>query len=111
MQTTQYQEATRRTAIYPGQGTVLGLSYCVHGLTGEAGEIANKFKKILRDDNGEISEEKRRALLDECGDALWYLARIVDELESTLNFVAIQNIEKLTRRKENGALVGTGDKR
>ena len=51
----QYQKQAVSTAIYPGQGEVLGLVYVALGLAGEAGEIANKVKKVLRDDNGELS--------------------------------------------------------
>jgi NTP pyrophosphatase (non-canonical NTP hydrolase) len=108
---TEYQVITASTAIYPGQGTSLGLSYVTLGLVGEAGEIANKVKKVLRDDGGIVSEEKREAVLAELGDVLWYLARLADELDSSLEQSASENISKLLDRQTRGVLGGSGDTR
>lgn len=106
----EYQQKAVRTAIYPGSGSVLGLAYCGLGL-GEAGEIQGKIKKILRDDNGVISEEKKEAILAEVGDLLWYVAVISHELGSSLEDVAIGNVVKLSSREERGVLGGSGDNR
>lgn len=95
MDLNRYQEQTQKTAIYPGQGTFEGLNYSIVAMVGEAGEVANEFKKFLRDDNGIMTLERREALLSEVGDTLWYLTRIAQELESTLALVAGDNIEKL----------------
>lgn len=94
----EYQTKTQNTAIYPGQNTVIGLNYSVVAMVGEAGEVANRFKKVLRDDKGRITPEARADLLEESGDVLWYLARICHELDSTLEFVAQYNISKLEER-------------
>lgn len=109
----QYQVATAVTAIYPGagEGNIAALSYVSLGLTGEAGEIANKVKKVLRDSNGEYDENFRGELAKEIGDVLWYLARLSDEIGYPLEVIAQSNIEKLISRKERGVISGNGDNR
>jgi NTP pyrophosphatase (non-canonical NTP hydrolase) len=106
----KYQSETKATAVYPGQGTIIGILYCGLGL-GEAGEIQGKLKKILRDDDSVVTDERREALAGEMGDALWYLARLSDELGISLGDVASQNLSKLNSRKERGTLQGSGDNR
>ena len=108
----EYQLTAASTAIYPGAGTgdVLALAYLGLGL-GEAGEVQGKLKKVLRDDNGTLTPEKRQAILDECGDVLWYLANLVSELGAGLEDVAAGNAEKLASRKARGVLTGSGDTR
>ncbi len=104
-----YQEIANETAIYPNKGD--NLSYPTLGLCGEAGEIANKVKKIYRDHDGVLSDEYREMLADELGDCLWYVAAIATELKVSLGAVAIRNVEKLKDREERGALSGNGDNR
>lgn len=111
MNMNDYQKSSSVTAIYPGQGDIGGLAYVTLGLAGEAGEIANKVKKILRDHEGEISDEVKLDLLKEGGDALWYLARFVDELGGHLGTVADDNLRKLLDRQRRGVLTGSGDSR
>lgn len=108
-----YQAATRDTAIYPGAQDVgfEALPYLALGLTSEAGEVAGKVKKALRDEAGYVSDERRTQLLDEVGDVLWYLARLADELGEPLGAVARSNLAKLESRKERGTLGGDGDVR
>lgn len=106
---TEYQLKSRGTAIYPEAGK--NLVYPVLGLVGEAGEIANKVKKIQRDDRGELSQERRQALRDELGDVLWYLAQVSTELNLNLDDIASDNLTKLFSRKERGVLQGSGDVR
>jgi NTP pyrophosphatase (non-canonical NTP hydrolase) len=90
-------------------GDISGLLYTSLGLTGEAGEFADKVKKVLRDDNGEI--RNRKALLHELGDVLWYVTQSAQELGSTLEDVAAMNITKLDARQKNGTIGGSGDDR
>jgi NTP pyrophosphatase (non-canonical NTP hydrolase) len=106
----EYQYKANQTAIYPdaGRGSLTALAYVSLGLAGEAGEIANKVKKLLRDGD---SPEKRKALQKECGDVAWYLAQLCTELDTPLDYVAQQNIEKLSDRKERGVIQGNGDNR
>lgn len=104
----EYQAFTHSTAIYPAAGTGedIALAYVAMGLAGEAGEIANKVKKVVRD--GDYDAE---ALAEELGDVLYYVARFSAELGTSLNLVARDNMEKLNSRKERGVLGGNGDNR
>lgn len=106
----EYQEKASLTAQYPGKGTWIGLIYTMLGL-GEAGEMQGKAKKILRDDNFIITEERRLAMAAELGDVLWYVSAAADELGFTLDQIALDNIAKLTSRKERGVIGGSGDER
>lgn len=83
----------------------------VLGLTGEAGETADKIKKILRDKDGVVSDEDREAIKKELGDTLWYLASIARYLNLSLSEVAVGNIEKLESRYQRNKLHGEGDER
>lgn len=107
----EYQEQSQRTAFYPDQGGVGGLLYATLGLTGEAGEVANKVKKVLRDQEGHLSSEQATALADELGDVLWYVAAVADELGFSLAGVAGRNLYKLDKRRRSGTLGGSGDSR
>lgn len=106
----EYQKTSRQTALYPG---ILGKNfvYPTLGLVGEAGEIAEKVKKVFRDNNGEMTEERRAVIAGELGDVLWYLAQIATELDLSLDTIAAENINKLLSRKERGVLHGDGDNR
>lgn len=110
MQMTEYQIQASATAIYPGKGSALGLAYVGLGL-GEAGEVQGKIKKILRDDDGAITDEKRLAIAGELGDVLWYIAQACNELDIRLQDVARLNLAKLADRQERGVLGGSGDER
>ena len=107
----QYQNDAIQTLMYPGSKELLGLLYTVLGLNGEAGELAEKLKKILRDKGGELSEEDRAEVVKELGDVLWYVTGIGYELDIPLEEVARMNIDKLNSRKERGMLGGSGDNR
>ncbi|MEK7181019.1 MAG: nucleoside triphosphate pyrophosphohydrolase family protein [Patescibacteria group bacterium] len=105
----EYQEKSRKTAIYPNSGN--NFIYPTLGLSGEAGEVAEKIKKVLRDNDGKVTEEKRTEIEKELGDVLWYLSQIASELNLSLEEVAEKNIEKLYSRMERGKLSGSGDNR
>ena len=100
------------TAAYPEKGTrsAMALAYVGLGL-GEAGEVQGKIKKVLRDDGGVITDEKREAISAELGDVLWYLAGVATELGVTLDDIARDNIAKLLDRKSRGVIGGSGDNR
>lgn len=87
------------------------LVYPALGLNGEAGEVAEKVKKILRDKGGVVDEDSKQAILLECGDVLWYLDALAYRLDSSLSEVAEMNIQKLQSRMERGTLKGNGDDR
>src|SRR5688572_13338465 len=98
-----YQEKAQETAIYPREQALV---YTALGLVGEAGELANKIKKRIRD--GEVDTSM---LGDELGDVLWYMAMMATELGLDLDMVAQLNLRKLEDRQERRALRGSGDKR
>lgn len=83
----------------------------VFGLVGESGEVAEKFKKLIRDRGGKISDEDKAEILKELGDILWYINSVTHLLGSSLDEVAIKNLEKLASRKERDVLHGSGDNR
>ena len=83
----------------------------VLGLVGEAGETADKIKKLLRDKDGIISLEDRDLVIKELGDTLWYIASIARYLEVPLSKVAEGNIDKLESRLQRNKIHGEGDKR
>jgi len=83
----------------------------VFGLVGESGEVAEKFKKLIRDKDGKISEEDRQEILKELGDILWYVNSVSRLLGSTLEEVAAKNLDKVLSRKDRGVTRGSGDNR
>ena len=83
----------------------------VLGLCGEAGETADKIKKIIRDKEGKLSQEARAEVLKELGDVLWYLGSIARYLDAPLSEVAKMNLEKLESRKRRNLISGEGDNR
>lgn len=103
-----YQEAALTTAIFPEKDA---LPYLALGLASEAGEVAGKAKKVIRDNGGVLSEEKARAIADEAGDVLWYLSVLASHLGVSLDYLANRNIDKLVDRRERGVLGGSGDNR
>lgn len=104
----KYQAAARQTAQYPVIGH--GIVYPALGLAGEAGEVADKVKKLFRDHNGEL-DRCRADLIMELGDVLWYLSALCDQLHVDLAEVAVMNIAKLQSRADRGTLGGEGDDR
>lgn len=104
-----YQFLAEETAIYPTLGHPM--VYPALGLCGEAGEVVEKVKKLCRDKDGQYSNEDRDAIRKELGDVLWYVSEVARQFDIRLSEVAIGNIEKLTKRKEQGVLGGSGDDR
>ncbi|MGI9500114.1 MAG: nucleoside triphosphate pyrophosphohydrolase family protein [Geminicoccaceae bacterium] len=103
-----YQNAARKTALYAGAYRV---TYPALGLASEAGEVAGKVKKVLRDRGGDFGEDQIAAIKDELGDVLWYVATLAADLDIEMDEIAADNIEKLRSRLERGAIQGDGDKR
>lgn len=83
----------------------------VFGLVGESGEVAEKFKKLIRDKHGKISEEDKQEIIKELGDILWYVNSVASLLGSSLDEVAEKNLDKVLSRKERGVTHGSGDNR
>ncbi|MHA2045159.1 MAG: nucleoside triphosphate pyrophosphohydrolase family protein [Candidatus Thorarchaeota archaeon] len=105
----EYDLLVNTTSIYPDKGA--NLNYTIHGLTGEAGELANKWKKVIRDDDCVLTEESREAMAKELADVLWYLSACAFELGYTTEDLAKLSAEKLLGRRARGTLGGSGDDR
>ena len=108
MKLTEYQEKAMKTAFFPGK---YSLVYPALGLVGEAGEVAEKIKKIIRDDKGVIGYDKTEEIAKELGDVLWYIAALSTEIGYELEDIAKINLEKLESRHNRGVLKGSGDNR
>jgi NTP pyrophosphatase (non-canonical NTP hydrolase) len=106
----QYASGARTTARYPEQD-LLGLYYAALGLAGEAGEVANKIKKLMRDHGETLPDDARAAIADELGDVLWYAAMLAHELKVPLEDVATSNLATLRDRAARGAIGGSGNQR
>ena len=101
-----YQQVAKTTAIYPREQAII---YPTLGLTGEAGEVANKVKKVLRD-RTEIKDVSKD-IASEIGDCLWYISLLADDIGWDLESIAKLNIDKLQDRVNRGKLSGSGDNR
>jgi len=80
-------------------------------MAGEAGEVANKVKKIIRDGTENMPDDWKDQLASEIGDVLWYCAALANDLGMPLALIAAQNRDKLLERKQKGTISGSGDKR
>ena len=104
-----YQSESRTTAFYPNVGE--NPIYPTLGLAGEAGEVADKVKKVLRDNGGVFDEKSIKSITLELGDVLWYVAQLSSELGIDLEQVAKLNLEKLSSRAKRDVISGSGDNR
>lgn len=105
-----YQKQALTTAITSGDD-FKDMMHWVLGLNGEAGEVAEKLKKIIRDKNGIISDSDKQELAKELGDVLWYLAVFAHDLGVSFDEVAATNLKKLADRQQRNKLGGSGDNR
>jgi NTP pyrophosphatase (non-canonical NTP hydrolase) len=108
MEFSDYTNAVRPLAVYPACGA--NPIYPTLGLCGEAGEVAEKVKKVIRD-HGHVFDDHRESIAKELGDVLWYVSQLAYELGYSLDDIAQMNIDKLTSRRDRGALHGEGDNR
>ncbi len=109
MNLNHYQSKSRETAMYPNLGS--NPIYPTLGLAGEAGEVADKVKKVIRDNEGNFDSSAKSAIKLELGDVLWYVSQLSTELGFELEEVASANLEKLSSRASRGQISGSGDKR
>ena len=109
MELNDYQRESRKTALYPNVGS--NTIYPTLGLVGEAGEVADKVKKILRDKKGVFDKDSKDQIKFELGDVLWYISQLSSELGYELEEVANANLQKLNSRKSRGKIQGSGDNR
>ena len=108
MELNEYQKAALSTAIYPNDNNI---SYLALAICGEAGELADKVKKVIRDKNGQFYIADLSAIALELGDILWYAANLAKVLGYDLSDIAQMNIENINGRVERGTIHGTGDNR
>jgi NTP pyrophosphatase (non-canonical NTP hydrolase) len=106
----EYQKSALKTVLSTGD-ELQDLMHWVLGVNGEAGEIAEKLKKIIRDKNGKLNDNDKAELAKEIGDVLWYLAVFADHLGLSFDKVASDNIQKLADRQKRNVLKGSGDNR
>lgn len=103
----EYQKHALETAIYPNP-----IIYPTLGLTGEAGEVSDKVKKVIRDRNSDFSDPTiKHAIAEEIGDVLWYCATLSHDLGYDLDEIARMNYEKLKSRQKRSKIHGSGDNR
>jgi len=107
MDLNDYQYQANETAIYPNSAR---MTYPALGLTGEAGEVADKVKKLIRD-NRPLDTKERLEIAKEVGDVLWYIAALARDLGIDMETIARMNLEKLRDRAERGVIQGSGDNR
>ena len=108
MEINEYQKAALTTAVYPEEKRII---YPALGMCGEAGEVADKVKKVIRDNNQDFTNDRKREIAKEIGDVLWYCATLSHDLGFSLEEVAQMNIDKLASRQRRGKLSGSGDNR
>ena len=104
----EYQDNCITTAIYPPE---VGIIYTSLGLCSEAGEVADKIKKSIRDKEGDLDQADLDGIAKELGDVLWYVATMANELDMSLGEIAEKNLDKLRSRAEREVLTGSGDDR
>lgn len=103
-----YQAKALETANYPKEYAII---YPALGLTGESGEVSDKVKKVLRDNNSSFTSEKKLEIAKEIGDVLWYCATLSHDLGFSLEEIGEMNYIKLKSRKERNCINGNGDNR
>jgi NTP pyrophosphatase (non-canonical NTP hydrolase) len=104
----EYQREASQTAAFDHNYVIV---YTSLGLNGEAGELAEHAKKLIRDDNGEVTAERMEAVEKEAGDVLWYLSQVCSAWGLDFDTVAKENIRKLRSRQERGQIHGSGSER
>lgn len=115
-----YQELVEIVSLYPGvnKQNIQSAMYLTLGLNGEAGEVAEKFKKLIRDQRmlpeaklNEMGSEQQAEIINELGDVLWYITRLAAEMGVGLEDVMVANYKKLSSRYRRGKITGSGDNR
>lgn len=106
MNINDYQDQAVKTAIYKHP-----VIYPALGLANEAGEVLGKIKKVLRDNDGDFTAEKREEIGAEIGDVLWYIAALARDMDLSMSDIAQCNLDKLNSRMARGVLGGSGDNR
>jgi NTP pyrophosphatase (non-canonical NTP hydrolase) len=96
-----YVHRRRFHGFYPAANSFAGLTYTVLAMAGEAGEVANRLKKVIRDDGSVLTDKAKQDLVLELGDVLWYICAIADELKVPMTEILQENYWKIRNRQEN----------
>ena len=104
----EYKNEAIKTAIYHQHYKII---YPALGMCGECGEVAEKIKKVIRDNQGIFDADKTKEIEKELGDVLWYIANICNDLNIDFDNVAQNNVNKINARVQNNTLHGNGDNR
>lgn len=104
----EYQRCALETAVYPEEYNIV---YPALGMAGEAGEVADKVKKVIRDNKANFTPSKCEEIAMEIGDVMWYCAVLADRIGYRLDTIARMNNRKLKSRQLRGKLGGNGDNR
>ncbi len=110
MKFSDYQQKAPDTAIHHPD-SLMDQSIWAMGIAGEAGEVIEKWKKIVAYKDGVVSAQDKQELAKELGDVLWYISLFADSLGLKLEDIASKNLEKLASRKARGVTKGAGDNR
>ena len=111
MEFNEYQDLASKTAQFADRSSEYKIMYSCMGLAGEAGEVIEKVKKVIRNHGGKMSAEQREAIKQEIGDVLWYLSQVARFCDIALDDAAKANVEKLADRRARGVIHSEGDKR
>lgn len=113
MNLNEYQKQAKGYDLLERNGELMSAGFLakILGLSGETGELMEKFKKIIRDKGGKISEEDKLEIVKELGDVLWYTAVLAEYLGVEFEEVGRMNLAKLESRRERGVMQGSGDNR
>lgn len=113
MQLNDYSKQAMSTDVFSRTESISdpGMLEKVFGLVGEAGEVAEKFKKLLRDKGGEATDDDKKEIAKELGDILWYVNSVANYLDYDLEQIAQMNLDKVLSRQKRGVTSGSGDNR
>ena len=111
MEFDEYQKRASATAVFKHDTAEYKLMYLSMGLAGETGEVIEKVKKVIRNDDGIFPAENKELLKKEIGDVLWYLSQLALNLGISFDDAANLNIAKLADRMSRDAITSEGDTR
>ena len=104
----KYQEQSREFAIYDKK---YSKTYPLIALMGELGEVASKFSKVQRDNDGNLPSNWIDDMTLEGGDILWNISQWFTDNGVCMDEAARRNLAKLKDRKARGVIGGSGDYR
>lgn len=105
------EEYSKRALVNATYGVGNAILYPTLGLAGEAGEVSEKVKKVLRDKSGVFGDEEKHDIALELGDVLWYINAVANDIGYTLEEIMLLNITKIESRRLRNVIKGSGDNR